>query len=152
MAIALHIGTNRTTVTSPTETLELALGSQRTAAEFFRHTPVRPAALENAIMAVEDEVTRARSLVAGARVLESSDAAIRNLAVLAGVTEQAEMELSVDAVERLFDLLAALSQGRPSASAGIPESAEFAATLLILREFMHHLQFAAITILPAQAL
>jgi NADH:ubiquinone oxidoreductase subunit 4 (subunit M) len=56
------------------------------------------------------------------------------------------MHLSIDAVERQFDLLAALTQGRPSASAGIPTDSGFAASLLILREFMHHLQFSAITI------
>ena len=53
---------------------------------------------------------------------------------------------SVEAVERLFDLLAALVQGRPSSSAGIPTDNGLAATLLILREFMHHLQFATIRI------
>lgn len=56
------------------------------------------------------------------------------------------MVLPVDRVERLFDLLAALSMGRPASSAGIPTDAGFAATLLILREFMHHLDFTSITI------
>ena len=52
--------------------------------------------------------------------------------------------MPVDTVERLFDLLAALSQGRPASSAGIPDSPEFAARLLVLREFMHHLGFAEV--------
>jgi hypothetical protein len=56
------------------------------------------------------------------------------------------MLFSIDAVERQFDLLTALTQGRPATSAGIPTDIGFAATLLILREFMHHLQFSAITI------
>lgn len=34
----------------------------------------------------------------------------------------------------------------PAGSAGIPTDAGFAATLLILREFMHHLHFTSITI------
>jgi hypothetical protein len=50
----------------------------------------------------------------------------------------------VEAVERLFDLLAALSLGRPASSAGIPADGVFAARLLILRELMHHLGFAAL--------
>lgn len=33
-----------------------------------------------------------------------------------------------------------------AAPAGLPTDARFAATLLILREFMHHLQFKSITI------
>ncbi len=149
MSITLHIGAQQTTVTRSGDTpatLALALGSQKTATEYFRHTPPTPGELENAIMAVEDEVTRARTLVAGHGTLQTTDAAIRGIAVLAGVVVQAEMQLSVEAVERSFDLLAALVQGRPASSAGLPNTAEFAATLLILREFMHHLQFAAIRI------
>ena len=56
------------------------------------------------------------------------------------------MALPIDAVEGQFDLLAAFIFGRPASSAGIPADSSFAATLLILREFMHHLQFPAITI------
>jgi hypothetical protein len=36
--------------------------------------------------------------------------------------------------------------GRPPASEGLPAGGAFAATLLILRELMHHLKFAAITV------
>lgn len=36
--------------------------------------------------------------------------------------------------------------GPPAGMAGIPTDAGFAATLLILREFMHHLDFTSITI------
>jgi hypothetical protein len=43
-------------------------------------------------------------------------------------------------------LLASLVLGRPASSAGIPTNPAFAATLLILREFMHHLQFDSIRI------
>jgi hypothetical protein len=35
--------------------------------------------------------------------------------------------------------------GSTAARQGLPGDAGFAATLLILREFMHHLQFASIT-------
>lgn len=54
----------------------------------------------------------------------------------------------MEAVERLFDLLASLSLGRPASSAGIPDTPAFAARLLILREFMHHLGFAEIRYQP----
>jgi hypothetical protein len=146
MSITLQIGQEQTTVASGASSLVLALGSARTVARFFRHTPPTLGELENAIMEVEDEVTRARSLVAGDPLLETTDAAIRQIALLAGARDQPVVELSVEAVERMFDLLAALVQGRPAASAGLPNTPEFAATLLILREFMHHLQFAAIQI------
>jgi hypothetical protein len=49
-------------------------------------------------------------------------------------------------VERTFEQLTAVAHGRPVASTGIPVDAAFAATLVILREFMHHLQFMSITV------
>ncbi|MDO9196376.1 hypothetical protein [Rhodoferax sp.] len=147
----LHIGEEESAVATgvgaePDALIVLAIGSRRTAADFFRHTPPTPAELETAIMVVEDEVTRARSMAAGNTTLLTTDAALRELAQIAGVTEESGLILSVDAVERMFDLLAALSLGRPASSAGIPADPAFAATLLILREFMHHLQFEVINI------
>lgn len=127
-------------------TLILAIGSQRTAREFFRHTPPSPLELENAIATVEDEVTRARELVNPQPRLYSCDAGIHAIAVLSGVAESDWMELSLDAMERSFDRLTSVSLGKPAAQMGLPADNGFAATLLILREFMHHLQFASITV------
>lgn len=153
----LHIGEEETAVATgvgagPDAVMVLAIGSRTTAADFFRHTPPTPGELEAAIMVVEDEVTRARPMAAGQPTLLTTDAAIREIAQIAGVPDGSELILSVEAVEGLFDLLAALSQGRPASSAGIPASPAFAATLLILREFMHHLKFMAITVRPQRSL
>lgn len=142
----LHIGKTATLVAvghgpAPSAVLPLAIGSQKTAAAFFKHTPPTPGEIENAIMLVEDEVNLARKLVAGHMVLWCADPAVQAMADIAGVRGRS---MPVDTVERLFDLLAALSQGRPASIAGIPNTAHFAATLLILREFMHHLGFEAI--------
>lgn len=142
----LHIGEAATALAvgrdaMPSAVLSLAIGSQKTAATFFKHTPPTPGEIENAIMVVEDEVTLARSIVAGNMALFSADPALQAMADLVGVRGRS---MSIDTIERLFDLLAALSQGRPAASAGIPDTPSFAATLLILREFMHHLGFAEI--------
>lgn len=146
----LHIGPEETTVVvgSPMETgttLSLALGSRKTAREHFRHTPPSPLELENAIATVEDEVTRARTMVNAAVPLYTSDPAIRAIAVLAGVTEGNRMQVSVEAIERTFDRLASVVLGQPASHVGLPRDNSFAATLLILREFMHHLQCTAIT-------
>src|SRR5450830_1526727 len=150
-ALQLHIGEAQTTVTTGDVTqsatvLVLAIGSTKTAVDFFHHTPPSPGELENAIMVVEDEITRARSMTRGPATLHTRDAAIRAIALLADVPDGPELTLPLDAVERMFDLLAARSLGRPASSAGIPATPTFAATLLILREFMHHLQFASIQI------
>lgn len=145
----LHIGEQQTAVASgmgaePDAVLLLSIGSNKTAAEFFQHTPPTPGELENAIMRVEDEVTRARAITAADSTLFSADAAIREIALVAGLADQPV--LALEAVERTFDQLAAVALGRPAGSAGIPASPAFAARLLILREFMHHLQFSAITV------
>ena len=142
----LHIGADSTTVTAGkgphVETiLVLAIGTRRTATQLFQHNPPTPGELENAIMRVEDEVNRARTIAASHPTLWTADPAIPELARIAGVSGSS---LSLEAVEGLFDLLAALSLGRPASSAGIPSTPAFAARLLILREFMHHLGFAAI--------
>ena len=147
----LHIGEDQTAIAfgtdvEPEAVLVLSIGSNMTAIDFFKHTPPTPGEMETAIMGVEDEVTRARKLLTGHPTLFTRDVSIRELALIAGVSDQSEMILSLEAVERTFDLLASLVLGRPASSAGIPTNPAFAATLLILREFMHHLQFESIRI------
>lgn len=145
----LHIGEQETVVATgtgsePEKVLLLDVGSYRTGAEFFFHTPPTPGEIENAIMRVEDEVTRAREMVAACPVLISSDMSIREIAQIAG-SRAGSSPLPIEAVERVFALLVSHSQGRPASSAGIPGDPAFSATLLILREFMHHLRFTAIS-------
>jgi hypothetical protein len=152
--IDLHIGVDHTTVRKslagvPAGFMVLAIGSGTTAAELFKHAPPTPLEMENAIQSVEDEVTRARVLATPDCTLLTHDACIRELALRSGGLAGQNMLFSIDAVERQFDLLTALTQGRPATSAGIPTDIGFAATLLILREFMHHLQFSAIKITSA---
>jgi exopolyphosphatase/pppGpp-phosphohydrolase len=147
----LHIGEDQTAIAfgtdaEPEDVLVLSIGSNRTAVDFFKHTPPTPGEMETAIMVVEDEVTRAGKLLTGHPTLFTKDVSIRELALIAGVSDQPEMILSLEAVEQTFDLLASLVMGRPASSAGIPTNPTFAATLLILREFMHHLQFESICI------
>lgn len=147
----LQIGTEQTALAcglgpEAEAVMVLSIGSRRTATDCFQHWPPTPAELENAIMVVEDELTRARALVVGPSTLLSSDKVLRQIGQRAGGSDQPRLALSLEAVERQFELLAALSQGRPLASAGIPDQPAWAATLLILRELMHHLQFPAITL------
>jgi len=152
--VLLHIGAKQTEVAvaqaaEPAVSIGLAIGAESTARDHFRHTPPSPLELENAIVTVEDEVTRARRLIPHGATLVTTDAALREIALLSGVAAGERMALSLDAMERCFERLAQLSLGRPATSDTLPASTPFAATLLILREFMHHLQFEAITVLPA---
>lgn len=151
----LHIGAEQTAVASgggvePAATLVLAIGSRKTAADYFKHDPPTPGEMENAIMTVEDEVSRARQMTAAGSALFTADAAVREIAHVAGVADQPELILTREAMERTFERLAAVTLGRPASGEEIPAGAAFAATLLILREFMHHLQFSSITVTPGR--
>ncbi len=146
----LHIGERQTVLASgtgrePAVVLALAIGSAKTAADQFRQDPPAPIEMENAIMVVEDEVTRAREAVTGS-ALYTMDGAVCQIALIAGVADGREMALSVEAVEQTFDRFSSVVLGRPAASQGRPAGGAFAAILLILRELMHHLKFASITV------
>lgn len=152
----LHIGAEQTGVvvgheSEPHALLTLEIGSHKTARDYFRHTPPSPLEMENAIVTVEDEVARARALIPPESRLHSTDPALREIALLCGVDEAAQMQLSIEAMERIFDRLTSVVLGRPSAHEGLPTANTFAATLLILREFMHHMQFSRIALLEPTA-
>jgi exopolyphosphatase/pppGpp-phosphohydrolase len=147
----LHIGAEQTVVASgsgaePEAILTLAIGARKTAADYFKHDPPSPRELENAILTVEDEVIRARTMNAGGATLCTTDAAIREIALIGGVPDRPELIFGRDAMERTFERLTVVTLGKPASQEGIPNSIAFAATLLILREFMHHLKFSSITI------
>ena len=140
----LHIGEQQTTVATDSgkaspQTILLEIGSQKTAAEHFRHHPPTFAEIENAIAAVEDEISRVKTTSPAA--LFTRDEAIRRIARIAGLEDQPQMTLSLDAVERIFQHLASATHGGRMAS----ESPGFFSTVLILREFMHHQQFSSIS-------
>ena len=149
----LHIGAQQTVVLTGTaadpQALPLAIGSVRTAEDCFGHSPPSPGELEAAIMVVEDELSRVPAMAAAQATVVAPAAFIEAMGRSAGLADGAVSVLSLDQVERLFDLLAALAMGRPAASAGIPADPEFAATLLILRESMHHLKFESVRLAAA---
>ncbi|MEA9392890.1 hypothetical protein SJI19_20510 [Acerihabitans sp. TG2] len=146
IAIGLHIGQEETVITlmgadAAKRVLVLQLGSQRIAQHYFHHVPPTPDEMENAIMVVEDEISRIRHDIPAGSQLFSNDPLLLNIALLAGVTPSKSPELSLAATELTFDRLARVINGRPAHVEGLPEERDFAATLLILREFMHHLAF-----------
>jgi len=146
----LHIGPEQTAVAlgdhhEAAQIALLAIGSKTIADDYFKHAPATALELENAIVVVEDEIARAQSMLRGSWPLHTNDTALREIAVLAGVTESSQMVLSIEAIEQTFDRMASVALGRPAAQSGLPASNEFSARLLVLRELMHHLQFSAIT-------
>ena len=154
----LHLGAEQVTwaagpgAPEPAVRLCLPLGGAHTARQFFRGTIPTPLELENAIAAVEDEVHIAHRQLQGllppGQVWApwSADAALRDVATLAGVPPGPHRVLTLDAMEHLFNRLAAVSEGRPAAQEGLPDDPAFAGTLLVLRELMHHLPFASLVL------
>lgn len=152
----LYIGNESTTVVTDNPGMaaaeqHLTVGFNNIASGYFRHNPPTADEMETAIIVVENEIIRISPAVNRASQLITADSHICAIAQLAGLPPQTEMTLSLESMERMFDRLAAVMMGRPAASEGIPADNEFAARLLILREFMHHLQFSSITVLtPTQ--
>ena len=136
----LDIGALQTEVHHAGEAVMLAVGWARTADDCFRHDPPTPAELEQAIELVEEEVMRARTAGPNDAVLRASGAALREVADAAGAGDT----LTLDPVEQLFQRVASESLGNPAARRGLPAGRRFVATVLILREFMHHRGFASV--------
>lgn len=151
LVVLLHIGEDRTGVASgtgiePSQVLMLEIGASRTSTDWFNHNPPSPLEIENAIVVVEDEVMRAREAALGSATLYSTDERVGDMIRMAGCPDALMATLTVEQVERLFNQLAARAEGRPSSQVVIPDDPRFAATLLILREFMHHLHFDSIKV------
>lgn len=148
----LQIGAERTEVAvgsgaEASAVLALPIGAERTAREGFKQLPPGRLEFERTIEPVEDEVTRVKQDLPADAQLYSRDPGLREIARMAGVPESAAMTLDIEAMERVFSRLAAVIQGKPAAHEGIPLDNAFAARLLILREFMHHLHFDALLVL-----
>jgi len=149
IAIRLHIGQEQTVITlmgahAAERVLVLQIGSQKIAHNYFHHIPPTPDEMETAIMVVEDEISRIRHDIPAGSQLFSDDPQLLNIALLAGVASSKSPSLPLAAMERTFDRLARVINGRPAHAEGLPNEGSFAATLLILREFMHHLAFEKI--------
>ena len=104
----------------------------------LRGDPPGPLGLEHAIEQIEDAIMPARALTIGATRLVLADAALHALVAGAGSPSADEFTLGRDAVERLFERLAARAQGRPAAQDPLPTDPASSAALLLAREALHH--------------
>ena len=125
---------------------EVLLGVDALVRQSFRHEPPHPIELEHAIDWTEEAVMPlAAQLVDGSRLtLQGLGAAL--IADGLKVNDTPQRTLTMDEVEALFNRLVSVSQGRPVSQETLPTDARFFAVILILREFMHHLQFAQVTL------
>jgi hypothetical protein len=102
------------------------------------------AALELAIMQVEDAISASWPHRLALDTVNSSDPAIYQMAALCGLPQHPGSPLGRHSVEALFSRLANAVEG--GGAAGLPDNTEFIGSLLILRELMHHLDIATITL------
>ncbi|NCT84601.1 MAG: esterase [Comamonadaceae bacterium] len=138
--LQLHIGDEQLLLSAPgLAEQRLDLGAARIARAFFRQDPPTPQDIEQAIDFTEDQLMRLGPR-REAGPLWSPSARLQPWAAVAGPT------LAVDTVEQWFERLALAAQGRSDALDGLPPGREAAATLLVLREFMHHRGHGRITV------
>jgi hypothetical protein len=110
----------------------LDVGTARIARDFFRHDPPTAQEIERAIDVAEDAFMQLGHS-AGVRA-----PLLSTWAALSGPT------MTIELVEQWFQRLASASLGQPAAMQGLAFGREAAATLLLLREFLHHRGHASI--------
>ena len=118
--------------------LSLPVGIDALATRWLRGDPPTPLQIEQAIEAVEDAVMPARARLPAALALATQDPAVHALAALHTGAPDPVGWLGIDAVEALFERLAARAAGRPAIQDALPVDGRSAARLLILRELLHH--------------
>lgn len=144
----LHIGDERLVVLSgPGEQAateqRLDIGVLQIARDYFHHDPPTAREIERAIDVIEDEIMRLGPRAGAGTTLWSMSDTLQAWSAVSGAT------MAIETVEQWFQRLAAAALGQPGAMQGLPAGREAAATLLILREFMHHLGYPAITVADA---
>lgn len=124
----------------------LEIGAGRVARERFKRNPPSLAELEEAIEVIENQVMPLAKQLATGSELFTSNESIASMLQTGADEPKAAATFSLDAVEGIFGRLVAISAGRPRIQASLPSDNATMATVLILREFLHHLQFERISI------
>jgi hypothetical protein len=142
----LHIGAGHTSLAQAhpaQQPSSMPIGWQSVLAAGPQRLP-SPAALEMAIMQVEDAISTCWPQSLALNTISGSDPALYQIATQCGLPLQPGSQLGRHSVESLFSRLANAVEG--GSAAGLPDAADFVGSLLILRELMHHLDIAAITL------
>lgn len=121
------------------QTFSLALGLDALTPGPFRRDPPSALELEQAIMVVEDVL-----MPLAAHIPPHPLVALHSPVPLA--EPLGSRVQSRENIEKLFGQLVAMVEGDPLASAQLPKDRRFAAALLILREWMHHLDAGSVVL------
>jgi hypothetical protein len=102
--------------------------------------------LERAIEWTEDRIQAAKIPVPEGAQLFTREADLHALVKASGVDANSPV-LHVDAVEQTFSRLVMQSMGQAAPQDSLPDTARFFATVVFVRELMHHLHFPQIHLL-----
>jgi hypothetical protein len=126
-------------------------GYEAMRSRYFGRARLDAGSLERAIEWTEDQIQAAHAAVpAGARLC-TSESDVRLIARAAGLS--ADAPLHVEAVEQTFSRLVLRAFGQSPHQEDLPDEPRVFATVVLLREMLHHLRFRQIQIEadPAQA-
>lgn len=122
----------------------LPLGIGGLARRYFSHSPVWASAWEAAIQTVEDAIAPMRKQIPAHSRLWVRQTDFAGLP--GAVAQNVDWAwLSIEAAEAAFNSLAVQAEGLP-VPADLPRTPAFAARLLILREWLHHMGFDGATV------
>ena len=128
----------------PEQVIRLQIGPGDLARKYFHAARPDERAIEAAIAEVEEVIMPLRSLVPRDSRCATGDPRIIRIAEALQVPPAAWICLSTDVVEHGFNRWVSIALGRPATQDTIPMDPDFAASLLVLREWLHHLSFAKI--------
>ncbi|NWK79707.1 hypothetical protein [Aquitalea sp. LB_tupeE] len=146
----LHITAHHTSLTQAAQSAHSMPTGWQSALPVDSHTLLpTTAGLEMAIMQVEDAISASWPQHLALDTVYSSDAELQQLATLCGLPDTAGNRLERQQVESLFARLANAVEG--GLTSGLPATQAGMGQLLIVRELMHHLDIASITLLEPAA-
>ena len=126
----------------------LTLGDQLIADRFFSEFPLTNDEIDHAINFTEETLAPVEDLFDAESVLYTSDSMAVEIAQLAFNTTREGQKISVPVIEleNVFFRLSEIVNGLPASQDVLPDSKQFAAYLLIIREVMHHLGFERLVV------
>ncbi len=122
---------------------ELPLGYEFIASKYFKSTMPTEADTEYAINFIEDHLMSNKEFINHQETLESKSKSIADVLSKNGLLQGKQ---SRKTIEDLFNNYARIVMGTPSTLMDIEITKEDFATLLVLREVMHHLNFESLSI------
>ena len=129
-----------------TTAIRLNVGTQ-TLQKVLQTQPPTAQQVEDAIVLVEDQIMSNVDVLQPfvSLPLFVSSPALQHIAQLAFAEKTVQgYQLTTAQTEQLFSRFARVINGDPAKAEGLPETAEFAAYLILIREYLHHFGFASL--------